>query len=99
MSNPIRLPSGGTYRTAGRRHFDTGRMMSAQRADLEQFAVVAGFPGNAELAAAIEAGHDRHHGHDGLALALRERVTDAGLLAELDQVARGRERKLETPAL
>src|SRR5581483_9555508 len=58
-----------------------------------------GFPGDAELTAAIELGHDRHHGHDRFALAVRQRALHVGLLAELDQVARGRKRKLEAAAL
>ena len=40
---------------------------STDRADLEHLAVVAGLERNAELAAAVVPGHDRHHGDDGLA--------------------------------
>src|ERR1700730_792719 len=40
---------------------------SSRRADLEQLAVVAGFQRNPQLAAAIQPGHHRHHGHHRLA--------------------------------
>src|SRR6185436_8025391 len=72
---------------------------SADRADLEHLAVVTGFEGNPELAAAIVFGHHRRHGDDGFAAGVVERRLHAWLLAELDQVARGRERQLEAPAL
>src|SRR5829696_9637103 len=72
---------------------------STDRADLEHLAVIAGFEGYAELAAAIVFGHDRRHADDGFASGVVERRIHAWLLAKLDQVARGRERQLETPAL
>src|SRR5437660_7578671 len=72
---------------------------SADRPDLEDLAVIAGFEGNPELAAAIVPGHDRRHGNDGFAAGVVERRLYAHLLAELDQVARGRERQLEAPGL
>src|SRR6267142_6790753 len=72
---------------------------SADRADLEHLAVIAGFEGNAELAAAIVPGHDWRHSDDGFASGVIERGLHALLLAELDQVARGRERQLEAPGL
>src|SRR5438552_7219813 len=85
---------------AGRsRYFTIHRSVLAERADFKDVAVIAGLAGNAELPAAIEPGHDRHHGHDGLAPGLLERGLYACLLAELDQVARGRERQFEPPAL
>src|ERR1700761_7785991 len=71
---------------------------SAERADLEHFAVVTGLLGNAELAPTIELGHHGHHRDDRLVLHLLERGSNIGLLAEPDQVARGRERQLEAPA-
>src|SRR5262249_12968476 len=85
------------YRSMGRNIFYANRSMSAKCADLEQFAVIAGFLGNPELATAIEPGHHRHHGDDVLASCLLQRALHVALLAELDQVARGRERQLEAP--
>src|SRR6187551_303627 len=72
---------------------------SADRADLEHLAVIAGFEGYAELAATIVFGHHRRHADDGFASGVVERRFHAWLLAELDQVARGRERQLEASAL
>src|SRR5437660_5979274 len=72
---------------------------SADRPDLEHLAVIAGFEGNPELAAAIVPGHDRRHGDDGFTAGVVERRVHARLLAKLDQVARGREWQLEAPAL
>src|SRR5829696_5984665 len=72
---------------------------STDRADLEHLAVIAGFEGNAELAATIVFGHHRRHADDGFASGVLERRLHARLLAELDQVTRGRERQLEAPAL
>src|SRR5258708_31041061 len=76
-----------------------GSDASADRADLEHLAVIAGFEGNAELAAAIVPGHDGRHGDDGFVSGVIERRLHAWLLAELDQIARGRERQLEAPAI
>src|SRR5215472_13494147 len=73
--------------------------MLSRRGDLEDLAVVAGLAGNTELPAAIEAGHDWHHGDDGLAGRILKRGLHACLPPELDQVARGRKRQLEAPAL
>src|SRR4051812_37292942 len=75
------------------------RAALAERADLEHVAVVAGFERNPELAAAVEFGHDRHHADHRFAPAVIQRRLHARLLAELDQVARGRERQLEAAAL
>src|SRR6516165_7747647 len=73
--------------------------MSPLRANLEDLAVIAGFHRNPQLAAAIEPGHDRHYGHDRLAACISKRRADPALLAELDEVARGRERQLEATGL
>src|SRR5215216_6602365 len=75
------------------------KQYSTDRADLEYLAVIAGFEGYAELAAAIVFGHHRHHADNGFASGVVERRLHALLLAELDQVARGRERQLEAPGL
>src|ERR1700724_3850412 len=71
----------------------------SRRADFKHLAVIAGLAWNAKLAATVELGHDGHHGHDRLAPAVVQRGTYAALLAELDQVACGRKRQLEPPAL
>jgi hypothetical protein len=71
----------------------------SHRADLKHLAVVAGFQRNTKLAAAVQPGHHRHHGHDCFASAVVERSGDVWLLAEPDQVAGGRERQLEPTAL
>src|SRR6185312_4490336 len=86
-------------------HYDTSlsaevwTQYSTDRTDLEQLAVIAGFERNAELAAAIVPGHDRRHRDHGFASGVIERGLHARLLAELDQVARGRERQLEASGL
>src|SRR4029453_13903352 len=69
------------------------------RADFEDVAVVARFQRDAELPAGGGPGHDRRNRDDVLAAAVVERGLHAALLAELDQVARGRERQLEAAGL
>src|SRR6266700_6657254 len=86
-------------RTRPRCHDTSSPVELSQSADLEQLAVVAGLAGNAQLAAAIQPRDHRHHGHDRLAPGLFERGFDAALLAELDQIARGREWQFEAPIL
>src|SRR6266481_32135 len=78
---------------------DYSDRLLAERTDFKQLAVVAGLARDAQLAAAVEAGHDGHDGHDVLAPGVIERGPYALVPAELDQVARGRERQLEPPAL
>src|SRR5882724_7742132 len=69
------------------------------RADLEHVAIVAGLERDTKLTAAVELRHHGHHGDDRLAPGVVERGLYACLLAEPDQVARGRKRQLEPPAL
>src|SRR5258708_14355136 len=71
----------------------------SHRADFKYLAVVTGLKGNTKLTAAVEFCHHRHHRDDWLASAILERAPHACLLAELDQVAGGRERQFESPAL
>src|SRR6516225_8862571 len=73
--------------------------MPSRPADFEQLAVVAGFERDAELSATVQPCHDWHNGDDRLAPGVFERCFYAWLLAELDQMARGVKRQLETPAL
>src|SRR3982074_533409 len=75
------------------------RREESRRADLEPLAVVAGLEGNPKLPNAVAPGHHRHHGDDRFAHAVVERGLHVRLLAEPDQVARGRKRQLEPPAL
>ncbi len=75
--------------------YSEGPEVRAQRADLEHVAVIAGLERDPELAATVQPGHDRHHRHHGLVPGIIQRRRHADLLAELDQVARGRERQLE----
>src|SRR6266567_1607433 len=77
----------------GAKYFGLCRSVLADRADLEHVAVIAGLERNPQLTAAIVPGHDRRHGDDALTPAVVERGTDAGLLAELDEIARCRERQ------
>src|SRR5436305_15077011 len=69
-----------------------------KRTDLEYLAVVAGIGRDAQLAAAIFPGHDRHHRDDPAVPRLVERGPDRAMLAKLDQIARGRKRQLEPAA-
>src|ERR1700712_197405 len=80
-------------------YFAKCRSVSAERADFEHLAVVAGFERNPELAAAVVLGHDRHHRDHRFASGIIQRGLHVALLAELDQVARGREWQLEAAAL
>ena len=72
---------------------------STECADLKHLAVVAGVTGYTELAAGFGLCHHRHHGHDRLASKILQRGIYASLLAELDQIARGREWQLEAAGL
>src|SRR5437879_10515046 len=81
------------------KYFAACRSVSAERADLEHVAVVAGLERNPELAAAVVFGHDRHHRDHRFPAGIIQRRLHAGLLAELDQVAGGREWQLEAPGL
>src|SRR5690349_12844603 len=96
--DPVSIET-GNYTVLLREYFVTSRNVSAGRADLEHIAVVARLEGNAELPASGRLGHDRSNRHDILAAAVVKRCLYACLLAELDQVARGRERQLEAAAL
>src|SRR5882724_10503814 len=69
------------------------------RADFEQLAVVAGLERDTKLPAAVQPGHDGHHRDDRLAPDVVERRLHIRLLAEPDQVTRGRKRQFEPPAL
>src|SRR5882724_5176202 len=69
------------------------------RADFEDVAVVAGLERDSKLTAAIEFCHHGHHGDHRAAPGVVERGLYAWLLAEPDQVACGRKRQLEPPAL
>src|ERR1700744_866322 len=68
-------------------------------AHLKQFAVVPGFTRNAKLATAVQPRHDGHDGTDLLSSGIVERRIHVRLLAELDQVTRGRKRQLESSAV
>src|SRR5260221_9863944 len=81
------------------KYFVARRSVSADRADLEHVAVITGLERNPKLPAAIVPGHDRLYRDDGFAPAVVECGLHAGLLAELDQIARGRERQLEAAGL
>src|SRR5258708_16822049 len=73
--------------------------LASHRADFKNLAVVAGFPRDPELAPAVELCHHRHHCHNRLAPHVAEGGFHAALLAEPDQVARGRKRQFEASAL
>src|SRR5260221_11146475 len=77
------------------KYFVARRSVSADRADLEHVAVITGLERNPKLPAAIVPGHDRLYRDDGFAPPVVECGLHAGLLAELDQIPRGRERQLE----
>src|SRR5580693_3715351 len=77
----------------------TIRKSSPDYPDLEHLAVIAGLPGNTELTTAVQSRHDGHHRHNLFAAGVVERGFHVWLLAEPDQVARGRKRQLEPPAL
>src|ERR1700749_81960 len=68
-------------------------------ADFKHLAVIAGLSRDPKLTAAIEFRHDRHHGDDRLAFAVIQCGLHAWLLAEPDQIARGRKRQFEPSAL
>src|SRR6202011_4418028 len=87
---------GFTRKTARRRR---PRRDDSRRADFEHLAVVAGLERDPKLPNAVALRHHRHHGNDRLAHAVVERGLHVWLLAEPDQVARGRKRQLEPPAL
>src|ERR1700676_240912 len=72
---------------------------ASRRADFKHLAVIAGLGRDSELPAAVKPRHDRHHAHDRPVPRAVERGLHTFLLAELDQVARGRKRQFETPAL
>jgi hypothetical protein len=72
---------------------------NSRAAHFKQLAVVTCLDRDSKLPAAVQPCHDRHHGDDRPPLGVIERHFHVGLLAELDQVARGRKRQLEPPAL
>src|SRR5258708_2050742 len=73
--------------------------LASHRADFKNLAVVAGFPRDTELAAAVELRHHGHHRDDRLASHVVERGLHAVLSAEPNQIARGRKRQFEAAAL
>src|ERR1035437_6211851 len=76
-----------------------GNGSRSRRADFKYLAVVARLQRDPKLTTAVEFRHHRHHGDDRLASAVVERGLYVRLLAEPDQVAGGRKRQLEPPAL
>src|SRR6478609_8483189 len=75
------------------------RRLISSRADFKYLAVVAGFTRDPKLTAAVQFRHHRHDRYNRLAPAVVECGLDVSLLAKLDQVARGRKRQLEPPAI
>src|SRR5436190_14920799 len=73
--------------------------MLAERTDIEHVAVVARLERNPQLPAGGALGHDRRHRDDLFAAAVVKRGLHAALLAQLDQVAGGREWQLEAAGL
>src|SRR5689334_14368540 len=96
--DPVSIET-GNYTVLLREYFVTSRSVSAGRADLEHVAVIARLQRNPQLPAGGGFRHHRGHRDDVLASGVVERRFHGRLLAELDQVARGRERQLETAAL
>src|SRR5882724_2893228 len=96
MPGAARTISHATMITPMRKSFMA--LPCSHRRNLEEFAVVTGLAWNTKLTAAVQFCHDRHHRHDRLAAGTLNGGLNIGLLAELDQIARGRKRQLEPPA-
>src|SRR5258708_20628212 len=73
--------------------------LASHRADFKNLAVVAGFPRDTELAAAVELRHHGHHRDDRLASHVVERGLHAVLSAAPNQIARVRKRPFEAAPL
>src|SRR5258708_9230264 len=72
--------------------------LASHRADFKNLAVVAGFPRDTELAAAVELRHHGHHRDDRVASHVGQRGLHPVLSSKPNQIARGRKRRFEAAA-